>query len=48
MADFQNAYTKGKTLEELIDALLATAEPGSAIHEMTFRTSTRLSKKAFL
>jgi hypothetical protein len=34
MSDFQNAYVKGKTLEELVDALYTTAQPGSVTHEV--------------
>lgn len=41
MTDFENPYIKGKSmsfkgksLDELIDALSKTAEPGSAVHEM--------------
>lgn len=33
MTDFENVYIKGKSLEELIDALMPTALPGSAVHE---------------
>jgi hypothetical protein len=33
MTDFENVYIKGKSLEELIDALPKTAEPGSSVHE---------------
>jgi hypothetical protein len=33
MSDFENAYIKGKSLHELIDALPKTTEPGSAVHE---------------
>ena len=32
--DFENPYIKGKSLEELVDALSGTAEPGSATHEV--------------
>jgi hypothetical protein len=32
--DFENPYIKDKSLEELIDALPKTAEPGSAVHEL--------------
>jgi len=34
MPDFENEYIKGKSLEQLIDALPGTALPGSQIHEM--------------
>ena len=34
MTDFENEYIKGKSLEQLIDALgLPTAMPGSVVHE---------------
>ena len=34
MTDFENPYIKGKSLEEVIDALPKTAVAGSDIHEM--------------
>jgi hypothetical protein len=35
MTDFENAYIKGKSLEELIDDLgRPVAEPGSVVHEL--------------
>ena len=34
MTDFENVHIKGKSLEELIDALPQTAVAGSDIHEM--------------
>jgi hypothetical protein len=33
MNDLQNPYIKGRTLEELIDALGTTSEPGTIVHE---------------
>lgn len=32
--DFENKYLKDRSLEDLIDALGGTAEPGSRTHEM--------------
>ena len=34
MSDFQNPHLKGKSLQELMDALPETALPGSQIFEM--------------